>query len=445
MGNGSSSSSNNSAARTTEASAKTGPPPPPQKASDKKNAASKGGGGGGGKGGASSSSSSSSSSSPDDRSLTRQKSVEDDVSELQDEIVHDVVQEVAVNSAISNETATRLFELIGYYKFGDQKTDQLIVNSLLSPQLNVNARDVNGNSLLLLCTQFSFHDLALMLLNKREANANIQNNLGATALHFACAEENYSLELVETLLQAGASVDAADQQHGCMALHYAASVTNAAPLIKMLIRFGARALATDFDGYVPLDYALEAQQQENADLLTAAAESDTEKTNQLAFELRQSEAPQVNDDDDDDPFNSLLADLGDEGGGDDDDEWDDGGLLGDDDDATSPTQLYGAGASGSSLGKSGRKASVRENTSLWRKSALAAGAKNVIKRMKRKAVWGETTKRSMYARLEQKIQDSEQSGAKKVSELMKEISMLKSRLTIANGSAGEVLFVWLSC
>ena len=60
----------------------------------------------------------------------------------------------------------KVFELIGYYKCGDENTDKLIVSSLLSGLLNVDARDENGNTLLLLCAQYQFHDLAFILLNQ---------------------------------------------------------------------------------------------------------------------------------------------------------------------------------------------------------------------------------------------------------------------------------------
>jgi ankyrin repeat protein len=71
-------------------------------------------------------------------------------------------------------------------------------------------------------------------------------------------QPKYDLSLIELLLKTGASVDAADAHNGCNALHYAAAVPNGVPVIKLLIRFGARALSQDTDGYIPYDYAVEA-------------------------------------------------------------------------------------------------------------------------------------------------------------------------------------------
>ncbi len=44
----------------------------------------------------------------------------------------------------------------------------------------------------------------------------------------------------------------------------------------------------------------------------------------------------------------------------------------------------------------------------------------------------------MYQKLEERITQTAASGQAKVSDLMAEIASLKSRLTIASGSAGEV-------
>ena len=100
------------------------------------------------------------------------------------------------------------------------------------------------------------------------------------------------------------------------------------------------------------------------------------------------------------------------------------------------TSFTGGGAepSPSTLKTSG----IREKTNRWRAIGFHAGSSRVIKKLQSKVVWGESTKKAMYARLEQRIQATAESGQKKVSELMREISILKSQLTVAGGSAGEV-------
>jgi DNA repair exonuclease SbcCD ATPase subunit len=58
--------------------------------------------------------------------------------------------------------------------------------------------------------------------------------------------------------------------------------------------------------------------------------------------------------------------------------------------------------------------------------------------MQTEAIWGDASKKAMYNRLEQKLSETAAKGERKISEMMQEISSLKSRLTIASGSAGEV-------
>ena len=99
------------------------------------------------------------------------------------------------------------------------------------------SRDDSGNTLLLVAAQYGYFDLVEVLLNKRGADVNACNDMGATALHFACCAESFNLKLVHLLLEKGANVHARDKEHGCTALHYASGVEGSKELLKVDMYF----------------------------------------------------------------------------------------------------------------------------------------------------------------------------------------------------------------
>ena len=89
--------------------------------------------------------------------------------------------------------------------------------------VRINARDLDGNTVLhnILTEMIGMFDdnASVKLLINCGANVNAQNNKKETPLHVSVKNENTSLEIVHTLLKAGAEVNSRTYQ-GKTALHY---------------------------------------------------------------------------------------------------------------------------------------------------------------------------------------------------------------------------------
>eukprot|EP00750_Incisomonas_marina_P008113 INCI15242.1.p1 GENE.INCI15242.1~~INCI15242.1.p1 ORF type:complete len:906 (-),score=218.96 INCI15242.1:400-3117(-) len=96
-----------------------------------------------------------------------------------------------------------------------------------------------------------------------------KNALGASPLHFACADGTDSLEVAELLLRNGANPSSVEASTGCTPLHYAALVPNV-EYVQLLLRSGANPLAEDQEDYLPLDYAKDVYLSEHIAVLTSA-------------------------------------------------------------------------------------------------------------------------------------------------------------------------------
>ena len=77
---------------------------------------------------------------------------------------------------------------------GDTDTDNLVLSSLRSDNVDYLTVDDNGNSLLMIACQYRLEAACLIML-EHGANVNTQNSMGATPLHFACADGTHSLEV----------------------------------------------------------------------------------------------------------------------------------------------------------------------------------------------------------------------------------------------------------
>lgn len=115
-------------------------------------------------------------------------------------------------------------EIIPYFGQGDVNIDEIVVDTIerMFPAA-LEARDQNGNTLLLLACQCNAQDLVPILLAKG-SDPNATNNFGETALHFSVYTDSYSPETVKILVQYGANAEVPENRFGCTALHYAASI-----------------------------------------------------------------------------------------------------------------------------------------------------------------------------------------------------------------------------
>ena len=132
----------------------------------------------------------------------------------------------------------------------------MVMDTLENGDVFVDTRDAEGSTMLIIAAQCGNAAVAQLLL-RLGADASLQNNAGATALHFSCFEETYSLELVVMLLDAGAPTQAVESSYGCTPLHYAAS-SGHLEIVQTLLNAGALPNAMDSSNYLPVDYARQA-------------------------------------------------------------------------------------------------------------------------------------------------------------------------------------------
>lgn len=171
-----------------------------------------------------------------------------------------------VSEANNEDPIDILFQFIPYYAQGNTINDGIVRSSLSSLSVeDIDRKDVDGNTLLLVACQYRCADLVRIMLNKG-ADPNLVNKCGACGLHFACYKETLSKSIVKILLQNGANPEVSETTYGCNPLHYAAS-TGDLELCKMLLSFGAFVGTRDYYNYTCVDYAREAHFPEIATFL----------------------------------------------------------------------------------------------------------------------------------------------------------------------------------
>eukprot|EP01041_Mallomonas_annulata_P007974 gene7974-16322_t len=150
-----------------------------------------------------------------------------------------------------------LFQFIPYYGQGDSANDSTVRATLKSLLVDdIDSRDENGNTLLLLACQYRCEDLVRIMLNKG-ADPNAFNDSGACCLHFACYKDSSSKSIAKALLQNGANPEVKESSYGCTPLHYCASIGDL-DFCKMLISYGGLVSTRDYYNYTCVDYAREA-------------------------------------------------------------------------------------------------------------------------------------------------------------------------------------------
>lgn len=150
-----------------------------------------------------------------------------------------------------------LFQFIPYYGQGDPANDSTVRATLRNlPIEDIDLRDENGNTLLLMACQYRSEDLVRIMLNKG-ADPNALNASGACCLHFACYRDSSSKTIVKALIQNGASPEVKEATYGCTPLHYSASAGDL-DICKLLISNGAVPSTLDYYNYSCVDYAREA-------------------------------------------------------------------------------------------------------------------------------------------------------------------------------------------
>ncbi len=130
-----------------------------------------------------------------------------------------------------------------------------IVEYLLEKGADINAKTgSNGNTALIIAI-LSKEDQTAKLLIMNNANVNIQNNIGGTALHCSVNRFDYKIEIIKRLLEKGANPNlrtTGGREKGWTPLMFAATIGEGIELVKLLIEKGADINVTSKSGNSPL-------------------------------------------------------------------------------------------------------------------------------------------------------------------------------------------------
>ena len=190
-----------------------------------------------------------------------------------------------MNSRIAPESEQMveiLQEIIPYFNQGDLNIDEIVKDTIERlPLDNLENRDKDGNSLLLICSHFSGACELIPLLISKGSDPNAQNTFGETCLHFTSYTDTYSPETAKVLVLNGANAEVQEIRFGCTALHYAASIGDT-DLCRILLEGGASPLTPDKNHCNPIGYATQSKKQDCIDLLTKSSQSWVESESKSA-------------------------------------------------------------------------------------------------------------------------------------------------------------------
>ncbi len=90
-----------------------------------------------------------------------------------------------------------LYEIIPFFGQGDLHLDSTVRETIQRlPHYAIDTPDPTGNTILMLACQFRASELVSLIITKG-SDVNLQNNDGATCLHFSCYSESFSAEVVQ--------------------------------------------------------------------------------------------------------------------------------------------------------------------------------------------------------------------------------------------------------
>ncbi|MCJ1236522.1 Ankyrin-2 [Varicellaria rhodocarpa] len=128
-----------------------------------------------------------------------------------------------------------------------------IVEMLVSRKdFDPDVQDGSGWTPLMIAASLPEGDELVDLLLKKEADVNVKNYQGQTALHFSTSKTN--IDVARKLIAHGASARVKDKR-GQLALHRAAAI-GSVPMIKLLLEHKSPLNATDVAGYTALHHAI---------------------------------------------------------------------------------------------------------------------------------------------------------------------------------------------
>ncbi|RGP73642.1 26s proteasome non-atpase regulatory subunit 10 [Fusarium longipes] len=112
--------------------------------------------------------------------------------------------------------------------------------------------DASGWSPLMISASVPDNEAVLKHIISKDADVNLKNSTGQTALHFVASKKN--LDIARILIENGASARVRDRR-GQYPLHRAAAV-GSVPMVNLLLKNRSPLNPTDNDGYTPLHHAI---------------------------------------------------------------------------------------------------------------------------------------------------------------------------------------------
>mmetsp|Transcript_94100 Transcript_94100/g.206089 ORF Transcript_94100/g.206089 Transcript_94100/m.206089 type:complete len:1250 (+) Transcript_94100:224-3973(+) len=147
----------------------------------------------------------------------------------------------------------------------------------LTSKPSLNSSDVRGKTALIYASAFGNKEVVRYLLSKREVDVNAMDDTQKCALHHASKRaqkpgasetDNIQGDIVNMLLDAGAYLEARDH-NGCTALMFAVANGDIG-VTRVLLKSQANVNVKDFEGHRPLDYAINFDHEDIAQLLIEA-------------------------------------------------------------------------------------------------------------------------------------------------------------------------------
>ncbi|KAF4994856.1 hypothetical protein FGRMN_5515 [Fusarium graminum] len=159
------------------------------------------------------------------------------------------------------------------------------IAQLLANQRSFDAdiQDESGWSPLMISASVPDSEAVLRLIISKDADINLKNSAGQTALHFVASKKN--LDIARILVDNGASTRFRDCR-GQYPIHRAAAV-GSAPMVTLLLKNKSPLNPADFEGYTPLHHAIAEGHGDTAVALLKEGADFTLKTNanELALDL----------------------------------------------------------------------------------------------------------------------------------------------------------------
>ncbi|KAJ4008054.1 putative ankyrin-repeat protein [Fusarium irregulare] len=133
-------------------------------------------------------------------------------------------------------------------------SNNLEIVQLLASQRSFDAdiQDESGWSPLMISASVPDGEAVLRLIISKDADVNLKNSAGQTALHFVASKNN--LDIARVLIDNGASTRIRDRR-GQYPLHRAAAI-GSVPMVNILLKNKSPLNPTDNEGYTPLHHAI---------------------------------------------------------------------------------------------------------------------------------------------------------------------------------------------